>query len=61
MNAGMFHRDGSPVGLFVSNGREFSPLNTTNGTGNFLMKPNAPRQNRSDNKTELGPIVGVVE
>ena len=40
MNAGMFHRGFSPVGLFVSDGRELAPLNTTNGTGNFYMKPN---------------------
>jgi uncharacterized protein YigE (DUF2233 family) len=40
MNAGMYHADSSPVGLFVSEGRQISPLNTTNGTGNFFLKPN---------------------
>lgn len=40
MNAGMYHADFSPVGLFVANGRELSPINTTNGNGNFFLKPN---------------------
>jgi len=40
MNAGMFHRDLSPVGLFVAEGKQLAPLNTTNGYGNFYLKPN---------------------
>ena len=40
MNAGMFQRDFSPVGLFVVGGRELGPLNTNGGYGNFFMKPN---------------------
>jgi uncharacterized protein YigE (DUF2233 family) len=40
MNAGMFHRDLSPVGLFVAKGKQFAPLNTNSGFGNFFMKPN---------------------
>jgi len=40
MNAGMYHPDFSPVGLFVSDGRELRPVNTTNGNGNFFLKPN---------------------
>ena len=40
INAGMYHADFSPVGLFVSGGRELSPINTTNGSGNFFLKPN---------------------
>jgi uncharacterized protein YigE (DUF2233 family) len=40
MNAGMFHADFSPSGLFVSAGRQFTPLNTNNGQGNFFLKPN---------------------
>ena len=40
MNAGMYHADLSAVGLSVSGGRELTPLNTTNGTGNFFLKPN---------------------
>ena len=40
MNAGMFQRDFSPVGLCVTGGRELAPLNTNSGYGNFFMKPN---------------------
>lgn len=40
MNAGMYHRDFSAVGLFVSGGQESAPLNTASGEGNFFLKPN---------------------
>jgi uncharacterized protein YigE (DUF2233 family) len=40
MNAGMYHRDYTPVGLFVSDGQQLWPLNTQNGEGNFFLKPN---------------------
>jgi uncharacterized protein YigE (DUF2233 family) len=40
MNAGMFHRDYSPVGLFVQDGVELAPLNQSGGYGNFYLKPN---------------------
>lgn len=40
MNAGMFHPDLSPVGLLVQDGREVSPLNLSDGAGNFFLKPN---------------------
>jgi uncharacterized protein YigE (DUF2233 family) len=40
MNAGMYHPDGAPVGLLVADGRQIIPLNTTNGEGNFFLKPN---------------------
>lgn len=40
VNAGMYHADFSPVGLFVRDGREESPLNLADGTGNFFRKPN---------------------
>ncbi|MGO4837340.1 phosphodiester glycosidase family protein, partial [Rhizobiaceae sp. 2RAB30] len=40
MNAGMYHEDLSPVGLLVENGRTVVPLNTSEGTGNFFLKPN---------------------
>ncbi len=40
MNAGMYHADFSPVGLFVSESRELAPLNTAPGDGNFFLKPN---------------------
>ena len=40
MNAGMFERDLSPVGLFVQDGQQVAPLNLSNGSGNFFLKPN---------------------
>jgi uncharacterized protein YigE (DUF2233 family) len=40
MNAGMYHGDFSPVGLFISEGRQVTPLNTARAEGNFFLKPN---------------------
>lgn len=40
MNAGMYHRDFSPVGLLVIDGKERAPLNRDEGHGNFYLKPN---------------------
>ena len=40
MNAGMFERDLSPVGLLVIDGQELAPLNLARGFGNFYLKPN---------------------
>ncbi|MDB6151793.1 MAG: periplasmic protein-like protein [Chthoniobacteraceae bacterium] len=40
MNAGMFHGNFAPVGLFVQDGRQINPLNLDNAPGNFFLKPN---------------------
>ena len=40
MNAGMYHEDRSPVGLYVEDGKELKAANTRNGPGNFHLKPN---------------------
>lgn len=40
MNAGMYERDGSPVGLLVINRKVIHSLNTKQGTGNFFLMPN---------------------
>lgn len=40
MNAGMYHEDLSPVGLYVEDGIEEHPLNLDDAPGNFFMKPN---------------------
>jgi len=40
MNAGMYHRDRSPVGLFIDEGAEVTPLVSRPGPGNFGMVPN---------------------
>lgn len=40
MNAGMFHPDRSPVGLYQETGKVISPLVLSEGPGNFGMLPN---------------------
>jgi uncharacterized protein YigE (DUF2233 family) len=40
MNAGMYHRDLAPVGLYVEEGVETAPLITRDGPGNFGLLPN---------------------
>ncbi|MBY6049212.1 phosphodiester glycosidase family protein [Vannielia litorea] len=40
MNAGMYHDDRSPVGLYLEEGRQTAPLVTNPGPGNFGLVPN---------------------
>ncbi len=40
MNAGMYHPDFKPVGLYVESGVQHKPANQRAGAGNFGMKPN---------------------
>lgn len=40
MNAGMYHKDLSPVGLLVEEGQGKAALNLDDAEGNFFMKPN---------------------
>lgn len=40
MNAGMYHPDRRPVGLYVEKGAQSAPLVTRAGPGNFGMLPN---------------------
>jgi tRNA pseudouridine55 synthase len=40
MNAGMFHEDLSPVGLYIEDGAEVMRLVTRDGPGNFGLLPN---------------------
>ncbi|TCM68309.1 uncharacterized protein YigE (DUF2233 family) [Acinetobacter calcoaceticus] len=40
MNAGMYHADYSPVGLYIEQGKQQRALNTDTGYGNFFMQPN---------------------
>ena len=40
MNAGMYHEDLSPVGLYVEEGKEQAMLQSGEGEGNFFLKPN---------------------
>ncbi|WP_442902622.1 phosphodiester glycosidase family protein [Frigidibacter sp. MR17.24] len=41
MNAGMYHADRRPVGLYIENGTEAAPIVTQEGFGNFGLVPNA--------------------
>ncbi|MEM7522062.1 MAG: hypothetical protein AAF307_13650, partial [Pseudomonadota bacterium] len=40
MNAGMYHDDRRPVGLYVEGGKQISPLVARAGPGNFGLLPN---------------------
>lgn len=40
MNAGMYHRDRSPVGLYIEDGHRHKRANTNEGPGNFHLLPN---------------------
>ncbi|ENU27154.1 phosphodiester glycosidase family protein [Acinetobacter modestus] len=40
MNAGMYHPDFQPVGLYAEEGKEIVELNEAQGFGNFFMQPN---------------------
>lgn len=40
MNAGMYDKGQAPVGLYVEDGRELKAVSTTDGPGNFHLKPN---------------------
>ncbi|MEO0943858.1 MAG: phosphodiester glycosidase family protein [Pseudomonadota bacterium] len=40
MNAGMYHDDRRPVGLYIENGAEIAPIVTREGPGNFGLLPN---------------------
>ncbi|NNE82061.1 MAG: hypothetical protein HKN18_17465 [Silicimonas sp.] len=40
MNAGMYHPDRQPVGLYIEGGTEFAPIVTREGPGNFGLLPN---------------------
>ena len=51
MNAGMYHADRSPVGLYVEEGSEVQGLITSAGPGNFGLLPNGVlclRDSRAD-------------
>lgn len=40
MNAGMYHPDYAPVGLYIENRKQLTALNEQQGFGNFFMQPN---------------------
>jgi len=40
MNGGMFHKDFTPVGLYINDENIITPIDTSSGKGNFYLKPN---------------------
>lgn len=40
MNAGMYHPDRQPVGLYIEKKIQYVPLNQRQGSGNFFIQPN---------------------
>jgi uncharacterized protein YigE (DUF2233 family) len=40
MNAGMYKKDNSPQGLYIEKNKVLAPLDTTQASGNFYLKPN---------------------
>lgn len=40
MNGGMYMQDNKPLGLYIENKKQITPLNTRSGAGNFYMQPN---------------------
>lgn len=49
MNGGMFHRNYSPVGLYIENSKMIRKLNNSSGKGNFYLKPNGTFYITSEN------------
>lgn len=49
-NAGMFHPQGAPVGLFQNDSGQLNGLNTTEGYGNFFLQPNGVFYITKDNQ-----------
>ncbi len=54
MNGGMYLKDHSPQGLYIENGRQLAPLDTTtSGYGNFYMQPNGVFCLKADGTAEV--------
>lgn len=53
MNGGMFKKDNSPQGLFIDNGKQIIPLDTTKGSGNFYLMPNGVFYITDDNLPKI--------
>lgn len=61
MNGGMYHKDRTPVGLFIENGRVVQPLDTSSGLGNFYLKPNGVFAVRKDGSAFVTPTECFVD
>ena len=53
MNAGMFDRDGRPIGLAIVDGREVRAINRREGGGNFHLMPNGVFEVRRDGSSAI--------
>ena len=53
MNAGMYDRDGRPIGLAIAEGKQKHPINRRKGGGNFHLMPNGVFQVRSDGSAQI--------
>jgi len=53
MNGGMYKKDQSPQGLFIQNNSIKTYVDTSNGTGNFYLKPNGVFYLSTDNKAVI--------
>lgn len=49
MNGGMYMQDNSPLGLYIENKKQITPLNTRSGAGNFYLQPNGVFYITTDN------------
>lgn len=49
MNGGMFNKDFSPQGLFIQSKKTLAVLDTSDGNGNFYLKPNGVFYVTTDN------------
>jgi uncharacterized protein YigE (DUF2233 family) len=61
MNAGMYHKDRTPVGLYVENGVDVTPANENEGTGNFHLLPNGVFWTSRDDEGARGAHVSATE
>ena len=55
MNAGMFDREGRPIGLAIVEGREVHSVNRRQGGGNFHLMPNGVFQLEKDGRAAVVP------
>jgi uncharacterized protein YigE (DUF2233 family) len=53
MNGGMYKENNIPLGLFIAQGTEETPLDTSSGDGNFYLKPNGVFYITRDDKPQI--------